>query len=374
MTHSNRTRTVRLNELCTILALILTNMTEPTTDHPHAVCRGSSDVFHFPDRMLSTVSCRVMLPICQAPKSSRHTLAASGSILGLSSTSSKSLSRLTTDSLIKQLWDQQAIDHNMFSIAILDSSSGVLSIGGTIAAEVEQIKVRQEVEFRYLGQPDSVTKQEEIDGALNFAIPPGSSHKDHFKWTDAGNGAAAGWHTTLVAGIWVDGIKILKNQPVLLDLNCPVILAPLGAAQRLHESMSGTKRLTTLVNGDLEGESVTHRFWTFPCLNAVNLEFEIAGLRYIMMSNGLREDDINGPAGGRFSLGKVELSSDLNNASDLGTGYCISLVVEMHPRSRQLSNVEDFWVLGEPFFRGLGVTFDLGDKSGKGSGIGMRKY
>ena len=92
------------------------------------------------------------------------------------------------------------------------------------------------------------------------------------------------------------------------------------------------------------------------------------------MSKSVREDDIHGPAGGRFSLGKVGLGSDHYNASILGTGYCISLLVEMDTKSRQMSNVEDFWVLGEPFFRGLGVTFDLGDKNGKGDGIGMRTY
>lgn len=317
-------------------------------------------------------SVRLAFPICQAPKCSRHTLAASGSILGLSPLGLGSLSRLESSSFIQQLLNQQKIQYNLFSLTILDSASGVLSFGGTIAAEVEETKIRQEIGLKYIDQPDSQAKEEEVNGALRFAIPPSSTHERHFKWTDVSNGAAAGWHMTLVTGVRVAGVKILKNQPVLLDINCPFILAPPVAAARLYESISGARRLVTLLDQPHEAWYEATRFWSFPCLSAIDISFEIAGWQYPVVSGErLREDDIHGPAGGRFSLGKVDVGTNS------GTGYCVGLIVETAMGLRkewQGSDMRDIWVLGEPFFRGLGIAFDLGDEKGKGSRIGLRTY
>ena len=81
-----------------------------------------------------------------------------------------------------------------------------------------------------------------------------------------------------------------------------------------------------------------------------------------MSGEGTREDALYGPAGGKFSLGK------LGN----GTGYCVGAVVETTMGIREgwiASGVRDMWVLGEPFFRGLGVAFDT-----EKSRVGARVY
>ena len=81
-----------------------------------------------------------------------------------------------------------------------------------------------------------------------------------------------------------------------------------------------------------------------------------------MNGQGTTSDTLYGPAGGRFSLGKL---------AD-GTGYCVGSVVEssMGLRREWLgSGMKDVWVLGEPFFRGFGVVFDV--DSGR---IGVRTY
>jgi len=274
--------------------------------------------------------------------------------------------------------NQQKLGHNLFSVTLLDSTSGVLSLGGTVAAEMERTKIRQEMGLKYINDPNSQAKQEEIDGALNFAVPPGSTHEDHFRWRDVDDGAAAGWHMTLMGGVWVAGVKVLKNQPVLFDINCPFVLAPPVAAERVYESISGTKRLVTLLDESRLSLDDAQRFWTFPCLNTIDISFEFAGWQFPVMSGeGLREDNMHGPAGGRFSMGKVDINTNQTNVEQSATGYCVGLIVETAMGLRKEwhgSDMRDVWVLGEPFFRGLGVTFDLGNDKGKGSRVGLRTY
>ena len=138
-----------------------------------------------------------------------------------------------------------------------------------------------------------------------------------------------------------------------MDINVPFILAPPVAAQRFYDSIGGTKRLKPPYD----------MFFAFPCLNGVNIAFEIGGWNFPVMSGeGTREDALYGPAGGRFSLGKL---------SD-GTGYCVGAVVETTMGLRKewsKSGMKDVWVLGEPFLMGLGVAFDI-DKGR----VGVRTY
>ena len=73
-------------------------------------------------------------------------------------------------------------------------------------------------------------------------------------------------------------------------------------------------------------------------------------------------DALYGPAGGRFSPGKMQG----------GTGYCVGSVVETRMGAKQKwsdSGMLDTWVLGEPFFRGLGLVFDS-----EGGRVGVRSY
>lgn len=310
-------------------------------------------------------------------------------MLGLSPPSGRSLTRLASQTFVDQLRSANHIDHNIVSITILDSTSGVLSIGTTLARDMESIKVRWEKELKYLGNPDRTAMEEEIRGALAFAVPDGSTHEEHFQWTDVGNGAVAGWYMTLVTGVWVSGSKVLKNQPVLFDINCPFILAPARTASGVYDAIPGARRLATILgtqeseetNKAANGERIGS-FFAFPCLNEVDIAFEIAGWKFpVMRGEGTKEDNIHGAAGGRFSLGKVGMSiNETNNDSDadnIGTGYCVGRIVEtdMGMRTKwHRAGMRDVWVLGEPFFRGLGVTFDIGDQKGKGGKIGLRMY
>ncbi|KIW41350.1 uncharacterized protein PV06_06917 [Exophiala oligosperma] len=318
--------------------------TNEANDRVHSLCRRPSDRFHFPESKQGPV--RVTFPICTPSKASSATLAHSGSILGLAPDRGghKTPSRLlSSPSLLQQLLAQKVVHDALWSVTLIDAESGILSLGGTIAQQVEEIKVRGDVELEHFGDPDATTEwvDQEVVNRMAFLMPPDTQWDHHFKWTETRG--AAGWWTTLMSGVWIDGAKVLKNQPVLFDVNVPFILAPPVAVQRFYESIPGTKRLDPPLDA----------FFAVPCLNRVNVAFEIGGWRFPSMSGeGTMEDALYGPDGGKFSLGK------LGN----GTGYCVGAVVETTMGVREewiASGVRDLWVLGEPFFRGLGVAFDV---------------
>ncbi len=294
---------------------------------------------------------RLVFPICNPLKSSRHTLSASGTVLGLAPHSS--LARLHGYSILEQLRNDSSVLRDLWSITLLDAENGILSLGGTIAKEVERAKVSAELELQRLGEPgateDWVTK--EVENRLSLSMSDHLPLEAHFRWTNMQG--AAGWWSALMGGVWVNGAKVLKNQPVLFDIQCPFILAPPSAAARFYDAIGGVIRL----------EPPYENFFAFPCLNQVNVAFELGGWNFPSMSGeGTRADALHGPAGGRFSLGKI----------GNGTGYCHGSVVETRmglQKEWTSSGMQDMWILGEPFFRGLGAVFD--NDNGK---IGIRTY
>ncbi|RMZ89431.1 hypothetical protein DV736_g3333, partial [Chaetothyriales sp. CBS 134916] len=334
----------------------------------HPLCRMATDEFALNPQHAS----RLVFPICTPPQSTVHTLLTQGSILGLGPPGS--LSRIPDDaSLMRQLYGNSLIPSRFWSITLLDSTSGILSLGTTISVEVEKAKLQAEAELQNIDQshatPEWIQSQIETQVQLMRALP----WEDHFKWTDLQG--AKGWWTTLMSAVWVDGAKVLKNQPVLFDIQCPFILAPPMAAARVYYSIGGAFRLP----------SPQDQYFAFPCLNAVNLAFEIAGWNFPGMMVGLstmttRADQLHGPVGGRFSLGllgeAVAVAATDSNESDQnstgGTGYCIGVLVETRmgmKKKWQKAGMEGVWVLGEPFFRGLGLVFDQ-----ENNRIGLRIY
>lgn len=299
-------------------------------------------------------------------------------MLGLSPLGqSSTLARLSSPGLLAQLLEKGLIENNIISLTLLDSDSGILSLGGSIAAEIEEVKIRAEKELAFVGSPDQEKMEDEICSAMTFAIPPGSTHEHHFKWTDVGSGAVSGWHMTLVTGVWINGVKVLKNQPVLFDINCPFILAPSGAAEAVYNAIPGGRALSSLFNNEDDGEGGGDDFYVFPCLNEIDIAFEIAGWRFSFGKSELRDDAIHGPFGGRFSLGQADIGgNDTGSDRRARTGYCVGIIVQSimeKQRDASSSAMKDVWVLGEPFFRGLGVAFDMGEKKGK-TRVGLRIY
>lgn len=283
-------------------------------------------------------------------------------MLGLSPYSSSSpLSRLDSSPLLQQLLSAQVLRKDVFSITLLDSTSGILSLGGTLARQVEEAKIRTNVEIDLLGD-DSVTMEKINTSVTNqLALTFPADLEDQFRWVPT-RGAAEGWWTTLLAGLWVNGIKVLKNQPVLFDIQSPFILAPPLAARKFYESIGGCSRLAKPYD----------MFWKFPCPNRPQIMLEFGGWWFpIMSSEGSREESLWGPDGGRLSLGKL-------NMGENGTvsGYCVGRVVETRMGLRagegqewEGSGLRDVWVMGEPVFWGVGIAFD-----GERQRMGFRNY
>jgi len=144
--------------------------------------------------------------MCNPSKSSRYTLSSSGSSFGLAPP--KVLPRLSTPSIIDNLVDRSAVPYRVWSLTLLDTETGIFSIGGTLLKEVEEAKTRGEIVLKHFGDPmatpDWVDKQ--VNNHLNFMFPPGSSFEDHFKWTNVQG--AAGWWTALMSGVWINGAKV----------------------------------------------------------------------------------------------------------------------------------------------------------------------
>lgn len=321
---------------------------EETSDSVHGICTGSQDDFKFASYHTPL---RLQLPICMPPKTSSLTLAASGSVIGLSP--GGSLSRIQAPGLVDQLKQSSATSRACWSITIIDSDTGVLSLGGTIAKEIEEAKLRAQTELKHYGQflATPAWVQEQVDLALRLSMPDGSPMEQHFRWSQLSG--SAGWWTSLMPGVWVNGVKVLKNQPVLFDVQCPFVLAPPDAASRFYRSISGSIRLP--VPFDM--------FFALPCLLQADIVLELGAWNFPSMSGETtRADTLHGPAGGRLSLGKW----------GNGTGYCVGAIVETRMGSKrewESSGMHGTWVLGEPFFRGMGVVFDIENQR-----LGFRSY
>ena len=96
----------------------------------------------------------------------------------------------------------------------------------------------------------------------------------------------------------------------------------------------------------------------------------------VAKAGGSSEESLNGPVGGRFSLGGLRYPKGDEDGDGEGnattSSYCVGVVVESDMGTRggwKGSGMKNTWVLGEPFFRGLGVVFDIA-----GQRVGFRDY
>ncbi|KAJ9636816.1 hypothetical protein H2199_007810 [Coniosporium tulheliwenetii] len=321
--------------------------------------------------LLPTLKKKTPLPFphCRPSKYSSATLGASGSLLGLAP--SKSLSQIKRPSLIEQLLEANIIEENVWSLLFINGHEGVLSVGGTAAEAVQAAEDQVKLQLDRLGQleHDGATEgydapPEEDSSVLHrLAKRGGENDKDSsdtwrsgWKWIKVEG--AAGWWQILMRGVWVNGIKILKNQPVILDITTPLILAPPLAARTLYASIPGSLHLP----------APHHNFHAFPCLNPPQLHFELAGWNFPVLrgakdTSADNETPWTTESGGPLSLGRLED----------GSGYCLGAVVEswmgvgdsgMVGGGREGggdrgvlagNGLRDVWVLGQPAFGGWGL-------------------
>ncbi|KAK3080058.1 hypothetical protein LTS18_003229 [Coniosporium uncinatum] len=359
---------------------IFSNTHEKLADFPFPNCRVAADSLWLPG---SGVDFRIAYPDFRPLKPSLETLRPSGAILGLAA--SDGLSQTRKSSIIKQLLDAEVIQRNLFSVMLLNAREGVLSLGGTAAEAVKAAIDDTENALRRLGdtQPhvedyrlnatEPFTGEEGSEGLAKRQLDKQASSDwtDKWKWTPFEG--ADGWWQILMRGVWINGAKVLSNQPTIIDLSTPFILAPPHAARAFYASISGSRRLRKPYNS----------FYSFPCLNPPSLALEFAGELFPVFQGP--QDHRNEPwshKGGKLSLGRV----------GLGSGYCVGAVVETkiglgddaggkgrkNKRGTDSTTssvagyvagngLRDVWVLGELGFRGLGMALDVSHDQWRGT-------
>ncbi|CAL3967170.1 unnamed protein product [Diplocarpon coronariae] len=313
-------------------------------------CREPMDVVHLPT-LHRTV--QISFAHCRPAKQWIQALLPSGAYLGLAP--SASLSQTKTVGMLQQLLAKNVIEVPIWSILLINGNEGVFSVGGTSLASVRQTETAADA---VLGPGDHHgTKSDTVKGE------PADGPKD-WKWVKVHG--AEGWWQILMRGVWVDGIKVLDNQPIVFDsyveqVNTPFIVAPPLAARSFYSSIYGSKQLSAPYD----------QFHAYPCFNPPKIDFEFEHWNFQVLS-GKRDPGAFSP-GGRFSLGRMAL----------GSGYCIGIVVESRMglgtpldggKARSGASLvggdglADVWIIGEPFFRDVQVAFNWKERE-----VGMQR-
>ncbi|KAJ8060561.1 hypothetical protein OCU04_010876 [Sclerotinia nivalis] len=313
--------------------------------------------------------------------------------------------------LLGQIVRSGVVDTEVWSLMLLNGHEGVFSVGGSSVKAVREVEGRIEQELRKLDaggfqpghseltkldvgglQPEN-NELKKIDGTglqsghdelrrnVELGLMKrdengfGNSEKltttdesilgthdlkrnDESVWEWSRVRGADGWWEILMKGIWVDGNKVLQNQPIVLDVNTPYIVGPPHLVRNLYASISGSRQLPPPYD----------QFHAYPCFNPPHLSLEFGNLR-VKVLDGKRDTGSFSP-GGRFSLGRMER----------GSGYCVGIVVEGRfgdgdspdgeggDGGLDGNGMEDMWILGEPFFRDVQVAFDWKEKR-----VGMQR-
>ena len=123
------------------------------------------------------------------------------------------MAQIDTQTLVSQLVEKEVIKRPVFSLMLINNHEGILSLGGTTASAIEKIQRRAN---EALGQLGSNNDDKKLDKRRIGDVSRGMNWVDHWKWSHVQG--ADGWWQILMPGVWVEGRKVLKNQPVVLDV------------------------------------------------------------------------------------------------------------------------------------------------------------
>jgi 2-hydroxychromene-2-carboxylate isomerase len=120
-------------------------------------------------------------------------------------------------SLMTQLIEKNIIDTPVWSLVLINGKDGIFSIGGTSAPSLRRAAIETDDALTR-----SRTDEMKRDG---IAVPRTATEIEteaelsstEWKWSKVQG--AEGWWQILMRGIWVDGVKVLENQPIVLDVS-----------------------------------------------------------------------------------------------------------------------------------------------------------
>ena len=143
--------------------------------HTFPSCSIPTEIFHLPT---INETAPLSFAYCRPKKSSRNTLGPSGSTLGLAP--SENLSQTGATSIVKQLVDADIIKQPVFSLLLINSDQGVLSIGGTAANAVGHVLSDIRGNLDRLGGKDKVSVSLRFWIALNHLALSATLFKNQF--------------------------------------------------------------------------------------------------------------------------------------------------------------------------------------------------
>ena len=126
--------------------------------------------------------------------------------------------------LLKQLLDKDVVRRSIFSVMLINGYEGVLSIGGTAAQAVQLVEQQTKDELDRAGTAEAGRNK---DQELLKRSPKGetkvhtlrSDWREGWSWSKVQG--AEGWWQVLMQGVLVDGVRVLENQAVVIDVGGP---------------------------------------------------------------------------------------------------------------------------------------------------------
>lgn len=192
---------------------------EAPIDFP--TCREPTDIVHLPTLHRTAP---ISFAHCRPAKQWLRALLPSGAYLGLAP--SASLSQTRTAGLLQQLLEKDVIDVPIWSLLLVNGREGIFSIGGTSAGSLRRV-AKETDDMLNPGEHDEAKRD-------TTKAEPADSLDDAWQWMKVHG--AEGWWQILMRGIWVDGIKVLENQPIVLDVgeHSPAVCSEISQAAGQH--------------------------------------------------------------------------------------------------------------------------------------------
>jgi hypothetical protein len=127
------------------------------------------------------------------------------------------LSQTKTTSFMPQLIEKNIIDSSVWSLLLVNGKEGLFSIGGTSISSVRQVEKETDDDLAHIGGHE----ERKRDGVVKKADaePQSEDLVRDWKWSKVQG--ADGWWQVLMQGMWVDDIKVLQQQPIILDVSIP---------------------------------------------------------------------------------------------------------------------------------------------------------
>ena len=155
-----------------------------------------------------------------------------------------STSQTKSTSILKQLFEKEAVQRPLFSLMLINGHEGVLSIGGTAAPAIDMVDTMTKFELDRLGRIErgEIEKDEKLEATklatpLPAALPDADNSKRLRKrgrarkemtprqagweegWAWSKVQGADGWWQILIQSVRVDGVKVLQNQAAVIDVS-----------------------------------------------------------------------------------------------------------------------------------------------------------